>query len=269
MCFDFSQPISTYELITLAISIIWPIVLAFGKLVYDKFIKKPKFDFFPSGLITLCYNRAGSYFSLSGVYEAKHKDVTVQNITAIVERESDKAVLNLKWSTFSSTKVRIEAGRIEREAEIAHPFKVEPDSLFPISVEFENANENVSEKNYLILKPVHEAISAMIAQQHYYPAQIAMQLEVLPDAKYAKQVINDQFFWRAGKYCLTVITKCNNGTIIVEKKYVITVSKSESDRIRNNIDCLLQEPMSQYYGYTLPITTIKKEFEEAKEVSQQ
>ena len=260
MNFDFEQPITAYELVALLVSIIWPIVLMVVTWVYDKYVKKLKFDFIPSGMITLYFDNNGSYFTLGGVYEAEHKSATVQNITALVERESDKAVLNLRWSTFSPPKVRIIAGNVEMESETAHPFKVESDTLFPVLVGFENANENICEKFSNLLQPIHNAVTYMVTQQHLSPEQINVQVRQISNVDRVKQGLNDDFFWRSGVYHVKLATKYNNLTL--NKKCTFTLSEVESNRIRNNIDTLLIEPMARYYFQSLPFSTIPKEFVE-------
>ena len=260
MQIDFEKPITIYEAIALCISIFWPIILSVGKWFYNKYIKKLKFTFIPTGMITLYFDKNGSYFVMGGVYEAKCKSTTVRNITAFVERESDKAMLNLRWSTFSPAKVRVSAGNIERESEIAHPFKVESDTLFPVSIEFENANEHIIDKFSNLLKPVHDTITFMMTQQHLLPEQVNTQIRQMPDMDRIKQLLNDNFFWRSGTYCVNLITKYNDS--VLYKKCKFTLSEEESGQIRNNIDNLLMEPMATYYNRWPFFATVSKEFTE-------
>ena len=257
MHFDLEKFIADHQS---AISFFWPIILMIGKWAYDKYVKKLRFDFIPSGMLTLYFDRNGSYFALSGVYEAKNKSATVQNITALVERESDKATLNLRWQTCSPPKVRFFAGNIETESETAHPFKVEADTLFPVSVGFENANQNIAEKLSNLLEPIHNVIVFMMTQQHLSPDQINAQIRQMPDADHVKRRLNDDFFWRSGVYYIKLVTKYNN--LLLDKKYTFTLSDAESDRMRNNIDNLLMEPVARYYFSPFPFSTVQKELVE-------
>ena len=71
MSFDFSTPISAYEFLAIvlaALALIIPII----KWLYNEKIRKVKVNFLPSGMITLYYNRSGSYISIGGVFEAKN-----------------------------------------------------------------------------------------------------------------------------------------------------------------------------------------------------
>ena len=101
MNINWTQPITVYELIAIALSTI-ALIIPLIKNIYHHFIKKLKVDFLPSGMITLFHNRSGSYISLGGVYEVKNKSTTIKEITAKVFRQSDNATLSLIWSTFPS-----------------------------------------------------------------------------------------------------------------------------------------------------------------------
>ena len=156
--FNFEQPITTYELIAIILSVI-ALLLPVGKWILDKLIKRLKFDFLPSGMITLYHNKSGSYISLGGVYEAKNKSTTVKEISATVIRKNDNATLPLTWSTFPSPVYRTVAGNYETSFETAHPFKVEADTLAPAFIEFSKTATNVSDETNIILAPVVRASS--------------------------------------------------------------------------------------------------------------
>ena len=93
MNINWTQPITVYELIAIALSTI-ALIIPLIKYIYNHFIKKLKVDFLPSGMITLFHNRSGSYISLGGVYEVKNKSTTIKEITAKVIRQSDNATLS-------------------------------------------------------------------------------------------------------------------------------------------------------------------------------
>ena len=56
--FNFDQPITTYEFIAIVLSVI-ALLIPVGKWIYDKLIKRLRFDFIPSGMITLYHNKSG------------------------------------------------------------------------------------------------------------------------------------------------------------------------------------------------------------------
>ena len=200
MSFNFGQPITAYELIAIILSLLARIIPA-TKWFYDKYIKKIQFNFLPSGMITLFFNKSGSYISVGGVYEAQNKPAVVKNISAKVIRKADNATLALRWSTFSSPIFRNYAGKLESSFETAHPFKVETDMLTPAFVEFENVTDNVNDITAKILEPLQNEI-----QQHLKQSDISFlqqtdervrQTKVFQEARLS---LNDYFFWKKGKY---------------------------------------------------------------------
>lgn len=70
MPINFEQPMTTYELIAIILSILALVIPAL-KWLYDKFLKRLEIDFLPSGMITLLHNRSGSYITLGGVMRQK------------------------------------------------------------------------------------------------------------------------------------------------------------------------------------------------------
>ena len=163
MNINWTQPITVYELIAIALSTI-ALIIPLIKYIYNHFIKKLKVDFLPSGMITLFHNRSGSYTSLGGVYEVKNKSTTIKEITAKVIRQSDNASLSLIWSTFPSPICRRVAGNFETSFETAHPFKVEADTLAPAFVEFVDKCVNMDEVSNNILYPVVCATMPIFSQ---------------------------------------------------------------------------------------------------------
>ena len=165
MSFDFTTPISAYEFLAIVFAVL-ALIIPFFIWLYNEKFKKVKVDFLPSGMITLYYNRSGSYISIGGVFEAKNKSATVKEISAKVVRDSDNATLALRWLLFTSPVVRNIAGNRETMFETAHPFKIEKDSLFPVFVEFQNANVNADEKFFILAMPALNVANSFASQDN-------------------------------------------------------------------------------------------------------
>lgn len=256
MHINFEQPMTVYELIAIVLSLI-PAV----KGLYDKYLKKLRFDFLPSGMITLYFNKSGSYISLGGVYEAKNKPAVVKNITANVIRKADNATLAMNWSTFSSPVFRNYAGNLESSFETAHPFKVEADMLEPIFVEFENATDKMNEVTTKILEPAHNAMRQFLDQNDmrllYQTDKQVRQTKEFQDAKVS---LNDYFFWKKGSYKIVLTTKYNN--MILTKNYEFVLTEDESKELRTNVDNLLVEPIANHFRCNLTFHSIRKDYTE-------
>lgn len=257
--FNFEQPITTYEFIAIVLSVV-AIVVPILKWVYDKFIKKLKIDFLPSGMISMYYNKSGSYISFGGVYEAKNKSTTIKDISAKIIRKSDNATLSLIWSCFPSPIFRKVAGNFESSFETAHPFKVEADTLAPAFVEFENASYDMNEVTNNILRPVVNASIPILAQPDIGLYDADAKVKALKEYNDAKIELNDNFFWKSGKYELIIITKHSKGTF--EKKYLFKLSDKDNKLLKENIDNLLVLHIAEHFRLSVPMNSVKKEFQE-------
>lgn len=260
MSINVNQPITAYELIAIILSLVALIIPAL-KWCYDKYIKKLKFDFLPSGMITLYYNKSGSYISLGGVFEAQNKPAVVKDISANVIRKADNATLSMNWSTFPSPVFRNYAGKMESSFETAHPFKVETDMLAPVFVEFENAVDKMNEITSQILEPLHNTTRQYLKQDDIsFLYETDKQVRQTKEFQDAKVSLNDYFFWKKGKYQIVLTTKYNN--LVLTKIYEFTLTEDESKSLRANIDNLLVEPIANHFHCNLTFHTVRKNYSE-------
>ena len=259
MKFDFSTPMTSYEFLAIlisAIALVFPII----KWAWNKVFRQTQIAFLPSGLVSIFFNKSGSYISFGGVYSVKNKPATVKSISAIVTRESDKAVLDLRWSTFSSPIYRRIAGAYETSFETAHPFMVDADKLTPVFVEFEVKEQDVVGK---LLPPAYYSTSAILNMSPSISIVDAdRQLRCTPEYKEAFTKINDLFFWKPGKYQIALQTEYNEQS--VKNLYVFELSEDESNQLRANIDSLLTTNLILHFTGTMPnMNVVRKEFIEA------
>lgn len=259
MPIDFEQPMTTYELIAIILSIL-ALVIPVLKWIYDKLIKRLKIDFLPSGMITLLHNKSGSYLTLGGVYEARNKATTIKKISTKVVRKSDNATLSLIWSTFPSPVFRSVAGNYETTFETAHPFKVGADTLAPAFVEFSNAMSNMDEVSDGILRPVVNASMPILSQTNVALLTADTAVKSLSEYNTAKLALNDFFFWKADTYELVLTTVHSKGTF--DKKYEFRLSADESGSLRSNIDNLLIIHVANHFRLSLQMNSVRKEFKE-------
>lgn len=259
MSINFEQPMTVYEFIAIVLSVL-ALVIPVVKWAYDKFFKRLKIDFLPSGMITLFHNRSGSYISLGGVYEAKNKPTTIKEISAKVIRKVDNATLSLIWSVFPSPVFRNLAGNCETSFETAHPFKVEADTLAPAFVEFTNATSNMDEISNDILRPVVDASMPILSQPNIALFAADTGVKALPEYTTAKLALNDHFFWKAGTYEIILTTVHSKGSF--DKKYEFQLSDEESTSIRHNIDNLLVIHVANHFRMSLQMSSVRKEFNE-------
>ena len=256
MSFNFHEPMTAYELLAIVISIV-ALAIPGIQWIWKNWICKANIEFLPSGQVTIYFNRSGSYLSFGGVYKAKNKSATVTSVSSSVIRKSDKAVLDLRWSSFSSPVFRKIAGTYETSFETAHPFMVKKDDLSPVFVEFEVKEQDVVGKELI--------------QTYYKTAEIVNRFPDISIAEAEKQLrctseysdsftkINDLFFWQPGKYQMTIRTEFDSQkeTNIFE----FDLSDFESKQLRCNIDSLLTWNLVLHFTGNMPnMNVIRKDF---------
>lgn len=259
MKFDFSVPITFYEFLAIILSTL-AVLIPIIKWGYEKFVKKLKFSFMPSGTISLYHNRSGSYLHLGGVYDAKNKPAIVKEISVNVIRESDKATLSLIWSTLPSPVYRNVGGNYESSFETAHPFKVSADTLEPVFIEFSNRNENMDEKTDAILFAVHSVARIILAKPNINPFEADQHVKKSDEANTALIKLNDIFFWKAGTYELQLVTLYNDTCL--RNTYQFTITDDESSRLRRNIESMLIIPVAEHFNTRAIFNTVRKDFKE-------
>lgn len=259
MKIDFSQPITAYELLAIILAAL-AIVIPILKWIYDKWIKKLVLSFLPSGTITVCHNKSGSYVSFGGVYEAKNKPAIIKEISANIIRKNDSATLLLVWSTFSSPVYKKVAGNYESSFETAHPFKVEADTLEPTFIEFSNRKENMNEKIDAILKPTYDAARFILSTPNIELIPADNKVKSSPEAQAARIALNDDFFWKKGTYKLELVSKYNNTEMC--NTYYFSLSSEESEKLRQNIESMLVIPVADHFRLTVPFNTVRKDYSE-------
>ena len=244
MTIDFSKPMTVYELLALILSVsalLYPLL----KYFYNRFFRRIKIRFFPSGRMTIFFNKSGPYVSIGGVYEVKHKPAVIREVTAKIVRKTDQATLSLVWSTFSSPAVTKKAGGYETTFETAHPFKVDADTLGPAFIEFENTKEDIAKKIEEATSPViWKSMNTMIPQGNYLAA--IQEIRESSEAHDAFISISDEFFWKHSDYEIQLYTKYNNS--VYTARYLFDLSEEDSKKLRSNINSIIEDNIVQRYG---------------------
>lgn len=254
MTIDFSKPMTVYELLALLLSAL-ALFLPLLKYFYNRYFRKIKISFYPSGRMTVYFNKSGPYVSIGGVYEVKHKPAVIREVTAQIVRKTDQATLNLSWSTFSSPIVTKKAGGYETTFETAHPFKLDANALGPAFIEFENTTEDIAKLIEETTTPVFWKSMNIIIPPGNIPSAI-QELRDSTEARDAFISINDLFFWKPSKYDLILNTKYNTSTDVT--RYSFELSEEESNKLRTNINSIIEESIAHRCGGNTLFQSIRK-----------
>ncbi len=257
MEFNFSQPMTSYEFIAIIISIV-ALLLPFVTKIYYYFFKNIKLKFIPNGQIKLFFNQSGGYIRLYGVYESENRQAIIKNITVKINRINDNSIFTFTWSSFISPVTQNFSNNNFMEAiEIAHPVLIAKDSLFPAFIEFSDYSSSAQTAIYNCLEPLMNKMSMICMNNNSFESVYE---ECTKSQLYAnaKNIINNEFIWKTGKYNLEIGVDYN-----LKKKsffYTFEISEHEYKKLQNNIDetiiCNLKKRFFlnlNFYAANLPL----------------
>lgn len=233
MEFNFSHPMTSYEFIAIIISIV-ALILPFIQKIYCYFFKNIKLKFIPNGQVKLLFNQSGGYLRLYGVYESENKQSIIRNITVKVNRVNDNTIFTFTWSSFISPVTQNFSNNNFIEAiEIAHPIIIAKDSLFPAFIEFSDPSASSQTAIYNCLEPLVNQIPTIGVKTNSFEdaCKIYTKNQLYINAK---NIINNEFIWKTGKYNLEIEVEYNS-----KKKsffYNFEISEHEYKQLQNNID---------------------------------
>lgn len=120
MKFDFSIPMTSYEMLAVVLSII-AILIPIIQMVWKKWIIQEKLNFLSTGTAFLYFNQSGSYLRIDGVYESVHKPVSIKQLPLKLPDQKDDRKLNLQWSSFISPGQSKDDGKLRANYGICTP----------------------------------------------------------------------------------------------------------------------------------------------------
>lgn len=231
-----------YELLSLIISII-ALVAPAARWIYKNWIKKPILNYYPNGKVSLYFNKSGSYLRLDGVLEALNHSASVKKMEIIVKKD-DNTTHKLPWSSFFSPVTQYFAGTplFSNTSEIAHPFKIEGNSLFCVFTEFSD------DSTFGVISMYLEALAKEALEISIHVTSYSEALERYKNLDLYNEIktkISRKFYWDIGKYTFTLKVSC----IAFEKEFSFTgeVKQSDYDKLSRYIDEVLLLPLMDLY----------------------
>ena len=244
---DFSAKLSIYELLALTLSAI-TILSSIIKWVWKTWIRKAKLDFLPNGTATLFYNQSGSYLRIDGVYAAINKAISIKNITVSIQRKKDDAKLNLAWSIFISPVNQTLVGNYIHTTEMAHPFRIDADSMMCAFIEFVDPFDSAEKAFRLNTEKLFaKAKNAIIFHETYDDALVTYRQS--EEYHQASNLIKKDFFWEIGQYDIQICAYYGKS----KKNYLFSMYVDENTykKLQGNVDEALIEPLKKDYGVKL------------------
>lgn len=252
MVIDFSK-ITIYELLALCLSLI-AILIPIVQWVWKKFVVRPDLKHYPTGRAYLFNNKSGSYIQFQGVFEALKKPISIRNIKLKIVRQKDDKALNLTWSMLMSPVNQQIVGAYSTVSEIAHPFRIEADSVACAFIEFSDFY-GTSEKT---LRPYFEKLDKaiqMIDIQNKSYDEAYKDFVLLDEYNDIKNAMEQERFWILGKYEMILEVEYAEEKVVFN--YNFDVSNEDADDLKHNMDETITSLLKNKYGIPLNGKTIQ------------
>ena len=255
--FDFSVPMTSYEFIAIILSAV-AIIIPIFQAIWKKWIVRAKLKYYPTGRAYLYCNKSGSYISIEGVFEALRKPITVKKVAVSIERVKDSRKLNLQWSVFNSPVNQSIAGNFASSSEIAHPFRIEADSVMCAFTEFADAYNSAGKK----IVPAFDKLTQKMMQissstQDYNVVKQAIMNT--PEYLEAKSALEKEYYWEIGKYNVVITAQYSDK--IVTFNHGFEVDKDEYDKLQANLEEVLISCVKSAYRVPFAMQSVSVEFE--------
>lgn len=241
MNFDYSIPITTYELIAILISLL-ALIMPLIVWLFKKIFFKTKLELYPTNQLNLLYNESGSYINIDFSLECKYKSAVIKNIETEIIRQCDNKKLELIQSTFRSPAYTLIGGNFVSNNESAHPIKIDVDELKCIFLEESPKDGDIINR----LKTIHNNKMNGVEKSETY----LLTLQKFKDKKsynemYAK--LYEELFWKKSKYTMKIIIMYNKNEKLI-KEFVFEIDEREAKLFEENVEKALNCRVGNMHG---------------------
>lgn len=241
MNFDFSTPITTYELIAILISIVALIMPIIVWIIKNIFLKT-RIKLYPTNQLKLLYNESGSYINIDFSLECKNKSAVIKNIETEIIRECDNKKLELIQSTFKSPAYAMIGNNFVSNNECAHPIKIDVDELRCIFLEEAQKDGEIINR----LKNIHDnKMNNFENFDNYVETVKKFKEKESYNQMYAK--LYEELFWKKSKYKMKIVIMYNQKEKFV-KEFVFEIDEKESKLFEENVEKALICRIGNIYG---------------------
>lgn len=261
MTIDFDTPMTFYELLAIilaAIAIIIPVV----QWIWKKWITKPKLNHLITGRAFLYINRSGSYIQIEGVYDAQNKPILIRKISLKLIRKKDDKALNLIWSTFISPINQQFVGNFASTTEMAHPFRIEQNSMVTAFTEFSDLFNSSGRTFQPYYESLLEEASKLISKGYNYDQALDEYTKANTYEK-ALPALQKELFWEIGKYRATLQVEYDHKT--TNFIYEFEINAETSDLLNHNVKETLIAPLKDVYKVSYSFKSVQVELRDTAE----
>lgn len=258
MTIDFDTPMTFYELLAIILSAI-AIVIPIAQWIWKKWITKPILNHLITGKAFLFINRSGSYIQIEGVYDAQNKPVLIRKISLKLIRKKDDKALNLIWSTFNSPINQQFVGNFASTMEMAHPFRIEQNSMVTAFTEFSDPCNSSQRIFHPFYENLEKEASKFIRKGYNYD-QALQEYTKANTYETALSALRKELFWEIGKYTVTLQVEYNHST--TNFMYEFEINAETTALLAHNVSETLITPLKKFYNVPFSFKTVQVELRE-------
>lgn len=242
------EQMTKYEIISTVISITalaLSILIPLLQWIWRKWIITEKVKYYSTSQANLFFNQSGAYMRIYGIVESERKSTTIKKLKIIVTRKRDDQKLNLTWSSLISPVSQNMLGNYIQTLEVAHPFRVEADSIACAFVEYSDFSDSSGIKIRSLCANLASEIQEITPDSNY--DQAIKRFSNSSNYLGAKSQIANDFFWEAGKYAVDIVVEYGKrGT--KSFPYEFSISEKDYFDLQKNIDEILIAQLKSHYG---------------------
>ena len=230
-----------------------------AKILWEKYFRKGKVDYYETGTIVIGYSPSGPTIGLNGTLRALNKDVFIRSIDLLVVREKDKSQHVFKWIAFQSPKIDI-AGSQPASMEIPSGFLISPNSPHRFNIIF-NDNDLLNDIRPLLseyyskwyttteeLSKIWPPLTGVPPQPAIFNQQFAVieRFRKSPIHVQTFTALDRKCYLEPGDYQLTVNVMASKPDVTFTKRYRFSISEADSKNLKLNVISILEQPVSRY-----------------------
>ncbi len=217
-------------------------------LVWQRFFRRGKLRFYPTGNVEVGYNQFGPLIGLAGALVASHREMFVSGIDLTVVREGDNLTHRLDWWVFSHEIPLPAPGAEPSKVELAGGLMILPTAPRRLSMAFVDfdTQRQMAPAMALAMEALTDADKelgglALVYSKRRgdpdateYLADLAQAVHASRKHLNAHMAINNAFYWQAGTYRATMRINTDRRDRWFGMTCRFTLSDSDEKKVRLN-----------------------------------
>ena len=245
MKFQFDNTLSLADVIAILLSIT-SITIHFVQWIWNKWFLKANLNYDPIGQATLFFNQSAAYIRIKGAFECENKAVLIKQVNLTITRRKDGTRLNFSWSSFISTTNYRVIGNQLTPTDIAHPLRIEADSVIPVGIEFADPSDSFGRTFAFKSKALFAKIPSIVLENRESYERAKELYQSFAEYSELRNLLYKEFFWDVGHYDLDIEVRLKKSS--KHFLYETTVNEQDNETLIANIDESLLAPLKNCYN---------------------